>query len=88
LVVGSIPTRLADHRRRRPRQGHRVNHPSDDDRNQPPDEPAPGRRSVWSHRVALGVLVVFAAFVIFNAVTVLAMIYANAAHGSGGPFGN
>jgi hypothetical protein len=65
-----------------------VTDPSDDDRDHPTDDPVPGRRSVWSHRIALGLLVVFAAFVIFNAVTVLAMIYANAAHGSGGRFGN
>ena len=65
----------------------------DDQRDGPPDADArPGnerddRRSVWSHRLAIAVLVTFAAFVLFNAVTVLVMLYQGATRGGGSPFG-
>jgi hypothetical protein len=45
------------------------------------------RRSVWERRIAIGVLVTFAAFVLFNLVTVLTMLYSGATRGGGSPFG-
>ena len=57
--------------------------PSDHDS----DEPATGRRAVWSRRIAIVVLVGFAAFVILNVAVVLALLLRNLAPG-GGPFGN
>ena len=65
----------------------------DDQRDGPPDagarpEPEPAdRRSVWSHRIGVAVLVTFAGFLLFNLVTVLVMVYTSAAHGGGSPFG-
>jgi hypothetical protein len=46
-----------------------------------------GRRSVWSRRIAIAVLVTFGAFVLFNAVAVLVLIYSSVSRGGGGPFG-
>jgi len=57
--------------------------PSDHD----PDEPATGRRAAWSRRIAIVVLVGFAAFVVVNVAVVLALLVRSAAPG-GGPFGN
>jgi hypothetical protein len=65
----------------------------DDQRDGPPDvdaRPAPetdDRRSVWSHRIAVVVLVTFAAFVLFNLATVLVIAFASATRGGGSPFG-
>ena len=65
----------------------------DDQRDGPPDADArprqetDDRRSVWSHRIAVAVLVTFAAFVLFNFVTVLVMVYTSATRGGGSPFG-
>jgi hypothetical protein len=66
---------------------HTVNDetPKPDDR---PDEPDTGRRAVWSRRIAVVVLVAFAAFVIFNASVVLVLLLRSAGGGAGGPFGN
>jgi hypothetical protein len=64
-----------------------VTDPSDEDRDRPTDEPVDGRRSIWSRRVALAVLLTFGAFVLFNAVTVLVLVLSSASRG-GGPFGN
>jgi hypothetical protein len=44
-------------------------------------------RSVWERRVAIALLVTFGAFVLFNVVTVLAMLYSGAMRGGGSPFG-
>jgi hypothetical protein len=65
-----------------------VNDPPRDDRDHPPDEPATGRRSAWSRRIAIAVLVTFGALVLFNAVTVLVLLLSTASRGTGGPFGN
>jgi hypothetical protein len=46
-----------------------------------------GRRSVWSRRVAIALLVTFAAFVVLNVAVVLALVLRSAAHGAG-PFGH
>jgi len=62
----------------------RSNHP---DRDGDRDEPATGRRAVWSRRVALVLLIGFAAFVVLNVAVVLALLLRNLAPG-GGPFGN
>ena len=45
-----------------------------------------GRRAVWSRRVAIGLLVAFAMFVLFNLVTVLVLAYRSVVEGRGGPF--
>lgn len=50
------------------------------------DEPATSRRALWSRRIAIAVLVAFAAFVILNVAVVLALLLRNLAPG-GGPFG-
>jgi hypothetical protein len=50
-----------------------------------PTDPA-GRRAVWSRRVAIGILVAFAMFVLFNLVTVLVLAYRSVVEGQGGPF--
>ena len=49
------------------------------------DEPA-SRRAIWSRRIAIVVLVAFAAFVILNVAVVIALLLRNLAPG-GGPFG-
>ena len=67
----------------------------DDDRDRPsdadPDAHADvgkgGRRSVWSRRVAITLLVTFAAFVLLNVAVVLALALRSVAHGAG-PFGH
>jgi len=46
-----------------------------------------GRRSVWSRRVAIGLLVTFAAFVLLNVAVVLALLFRSVAPGAG-PFGH
>ncbi|MFL5726585.1 MAG: hypothetical protein ACJ765_11530 [Chloroflexota bacterium] len=60
--------------------------PPGDDRDRPPAGDSDDRRSVWSRRIAIVVLGLFAAFLLFNVVAVLAMLYSQAAPG-GGPFG-
>ena len=42
---------------------------------------------MWERRIAIAVLVTFAAFVLFNVVTVLTMLSSGATRGGGGPFG-
>jgi hypothetical protein len=49
------------------------------------DDQADARRSVWSRRVAIAVLVTFAAFVLLNVAVVIALLYRSIAPG-GGPF--
>ena len=66
--------------------------PDDDrDRASDPDAHADvdggGRRSVWSRRIAVALLVTFAAFVLLNVAVVLALVLRSAAHGST-PFGH
>jgi hypothetical protein len=57
-----------------------------------PDEPDPmpsggdDRRATWSRRIAIGVLVVFAMFVVFNIVTVLVLAYQSVVEAQGGLF--
>jgi hypothetical protein len=50
------------------------------------DEPVTGRRELWSHRIAIALLVAFAAFVILNVAVVIALLLRNLAPG-GGPLG-
>jgi hypothetical protein len=50
------------------------------------DEPATSRRALWSRRIAIALLVAFAAFVILNVAVVIALMLRNLAPG-GGPFG-
>jgi hypothetical protein len=50
------------------------------------DDQAGRRGSVWSRRVAIAVLVTFAAFVLLNVAVVIALLYRSIAPG-GGPFG-
>ncbi|HET9344632.1 MAG TPA: hypothetical protein VFO05_02935 [Candidatus Limnocylindrales bacterium] len=50
-----------------------------------PVDPA-ARRAVWSRRAAVGILVAFAMFVLFNLVTVLVLAYRSVVEGQGGPF--
>jgi hypothetical protein len=50
------------------------------------DDPG-GRRSVWERRIAIALLATFGAFVLFNVVVVLAMLYSGAMRGGGSPFG-
>jgi hypothetical protein len=57
------------------------NHPADKG-----DEPATSRRALWSRRIAIALLVGFAAFVILNVAVVIALVLRNLAPG-GGPFG-
>jgi hypothetical protein len=52
----------------------------------PPDSPD-GRRRRWGRWVAIGVLVTFGMFVLWNAVTLLVLIYSNLAPNGSGPFG-
>jgi hypothetical protein len=49
------------------------------------DDPG-GRRSVWERRIAIAVLATFGAFVLYNLVAVLAMLYSGAMRGGGSPF--
>jgi hypothetical protein len=65
-----------------------VTDPAHDDRDRPTDEPDGGRRSIWSRRAGLAILLAFGAFVLFNAVTVLVVVLSAASRGQGGPFGN
>lgn len=65
-----------------------------DDQHDRPREAQPGdandrdgRRSLWERRIAIAVLVTFGAFVLFNVVTVLVMVYTGAMRGGGSPFG-
>ena len=59
----------------------------------PPDEPESptaatdptGRRAVWSRRIALGVLVAFGMFLLWNVVTVLLLAWRSVMEGQGGP---
>jgi hypothetical protein len=46
-----------------------------------------GRRSAWSRRVAIALLVTFAAFVVLNVAVVLALVFRSIAPGAG-PFGH
>ena len=46
-----------------------------------------GRRSVWSRRVAIALLVTFGAFVLLNVAVVLALLFRSVAPGAG-PFGH
>ena len=58
-----------------------------------PDEPdsptaatdPSGRRAVWSRRLAIGVLVAFGMFLLWNVVTVLLLAYRTVIEGQGGP---
>ena len=50
------------------------------------EKPATSRRELWSRRIALAVLIAFAAFVILNVAVLLALLLRNLAPG-GGPFG-
>ncbi len=69
----------------------------DDDRDRPSDADAHadahadagegGRRSVWSRRVAIALLVTFGAFVLLNVAVVLALLFRSVAPGAG-PFGH
>ena len=65
----------------------------DDDRDRASDADAHadvgdgGRRSVWSRRIAIALLVTFGAFVLLNVAVVLALVLRGAAHGAG-PFGH
>ena len=53
-----------------------------DDRPDDPDTaPRRTRRSTWSRRIAIGLLVVFAMFVLFNLVTVLVLAYRSVVEG-------
>jgi hypothetical protein len=60
---------------------------SDRPTNPPPEEAGTDRREIWSRRIALGVMLAFATFVILNLVVVLALVYSSAIRGGGGPFG-
>lgn len=51
------------------------------------DEPTTSRRALWSRRIAIAVLVAFAAFLILNVAVVVALLLRNLAPG-GGPFGS
>ena len=66
-----------------------------DDQSDRPHDAQPGdaddrdtRRSLWERRIAIAVLVTFGAFVLFNLVTVLVMVYTGAMRGGGSPFGS
>lgn len=65
----------------------------DDDRDRPADaDPGAevgdrGRRSVWSRRVAIALLVAFGGFVLLNVAVVLALVFRSVAPGAG-PFGH
>ena len=58
-----------------------------------PDEPdtptaatdPAGRRAVWSRRIAVGVLVAFGMFLLWNVVTVLLLAWRSVVEGQGGP---
>jgi hypothetical protein len=60
-----------------------MDHRPDDPDTAPPAET---RRSTWSRRIAIGLLVIFALFVLFNLVTVLVLAYRSVVEGQGGPF--
>ena len=62
---------------------------TDDDPEEPgPPADAPGdRRRRWSRWVAIAVLVTFGMFVLWNVVTVIALIYSSVAPGGSGPLG-
>jgi len=70
-----------------------VTHQPDDDRDRTSDPDARadvgdgGRRSVWSRRIAVALLVTFGAFVLLNAAVVLALLFRSVGPGAG-PFGN
>jgi hypothetical protein len=66
--------------------------PDDDrDRASDPDARADvgdgGRRSVWSRRIAVALLVTFGAFVLLNVAVVLALLFRSVGPGAG-PFGH
>jgi hypothetical protein len=60
--------------------------PAPDVRRGKADDPG-RRRSVWERRIAIAVLATFGAFVLYNLVAVLAMLYSGAMRGGGSPFG-
>ena len=65
----------------------------DDDRDRASDADAQadvgdgGRRSVWSRRVGIALLVTFGAFVLLNVAVVLALLFRSAGPAAG-PFGH
>jgi hypothetical protein len=65
----------------------------DDQRDRPRDPDArpgddpDGRRPVWERRIAIAVLVTFGAFVVFNLVVALVLVYTSAMRGAASPLG-
>ena len=56
-----------------------------DERDSPTASDPTGRRAVWSRRLAIGVLVAFGMFLLWNVVTVLLLAYRTVIEGQGGP---
>ena len=57
--------------------------PADEPESPPAATDPAGRRAVWSRRIALGVLVAFGMFLLWNVVTVLLLAWRSVMEGQG-----